>query len=104
MRIAILPTRPVAVVLWLAGAVLGRMGDALLRPLDVQMKPDFDATGTEALVTRIVRLGAEVRVGLVLQDGRGIWTQLARENAQQLELSEGQILSVRLPAARRLAS
>jgi len=45
-----------------------------------------------------------VRVELTLPDGREIWAQLTREEAQELELSEGQILSVRLPAPREFAA
>jgi sulfate/thiosulfate transport system ATP-binding protein len=83
---------------------VNRLGDAFLRPHDVQILPEDDGTGTEALVERVVHLGFEVRVELKLQDGREIWAQLTRENAQQLELSEGQILSVRLPTPRVFAS
>ena len=39
-----------------------------------------------------------------LEDGREIWAQVTREEAQQLELTEGQILSVRLPAPRVFSS
>ena len=79
---------------------VNRLGDAFLRPHDIQILPDSDSTGTEALVERVVHLGFEVRVELKLHDGRDVWAQVTRENAQQLELREGQILSVRLPAPR----
>jgi sulfate transport system ATP-binding protein len=82
---------------------VNRLGDAFLRPHDIQILPEADGTGTEALVERVVHLGFEVRVELKLQDGRDVWAQVTRENAQQLELSEGQILSVRLPAPRVFA-
>jgi sulfate transport system ATP-binding protein len=83
---------------------VNRLGDAFLRPHDIQIIPDDDGTGTEALVERVVHLGFEVRVELKLHDGREIWAQVTRESAQQLELAEGQILSVRLPAPRVFAS
>jgi sulfate transport system ATP-binding protein len=83
---------------------VNRIGDAYLRPHDIQILPEADGTGTEALVERVVHLGFEVRVELKLHDGREIWAQVTREDAQQLELSEGQILSVRLPAPRVFAS
>ena len=79
---------------------VNRLGDAFLRPHDIQNQPEADGTGTEALVVRVVHLGFEVRVELKLHDGRDIWAQVTREEAQQLELSEGQILTVRLPAPR----
>jgi sulfate transport system ATP-binding protein len=83
---------------------VNRIGDAFLRPHDIQILPESDGTGTEALVERVVHLGFEVRVELKLQDGRDIWAQVTREEAHQLELSEGQILSVRLPVPRVFAS
>jgi sulfate/thiosulfate transport system ATP-binding protein len=79
---------------------VNRIGDAFLRPHDIQILPESDGTGTEALIERVVHLGFEVRVELKLDDGRDIWAQVTREEAQQLELREGQILSVRLPAPR----
>jgi sulfate/thiosulfate transport system ATP-binding protein len=79
---------------------VNRLGDAFLRPHDIQILSDSDGTGMEALVERVVHLGFEVRVELKLHDGRDIWAQITREEARQLELSEGQILSVRLPPPR----
>jgi sulfate transport system ATP-binding protein len=83
---------------------VNRLGDAFLRPHDIQILPEDDSGGEEALVERVVHLGFEVRVELKLHDGREIWAQVTRENAQQLELTEGQILSVRMPAPRVFAS
>jgi sulfate transport system ATP-binding protein len=79
---------------------VNRIGDAFLRPHDIQILADADATGTEALVERVVHLGFEVRVELKLSDGREIWAQVTRERAHELELHDGQILSVRLPEPR----
>jgi sulfate transport system ATP-binding protein len=83
---------------------VNRIGDAFLRPHDIQILPESDGSGTEALIERVVHLGFEVRVELKLHDGRDIWAQVTREEAQQLELREGQILSVRLPAPRVFSS
>jgi sulfate/thiosulfate transport system ATP-binding protein len=85
---------------------VNQLGDELLRPHDIQILPSEDAApGTiEALVRRVVHLGFEVRVELTLPDGRDIWAQVTRESAQQLELEEGQILTVRLPAPRTFAA
>jgi sulfate transport system ATP-binding protein len=83
---------------------VNRLGDAFLRPHDIQILAEADGQGTEALVERVVHLGFEVRVELKLHDGREIWAQVTRESAQQLELKEGQILSVRLPTPRVFAS
>jgi sulfate transport system ATP-binding protein len=83
---------------------VNRLGDAFVRPHDIQILPDADGGGTEAIVERVVHLGFEVRVELKLHDGRELWAQVTRETTEQLEITEGQILSVRLPAPRVFAS
>ncbi len=82
---------------------VNRLGDALLRPHDIQILPYPDTSTVEALVRRVVHLGFEVRVELTLPDGRDIWAQVTRETAAELELAEGQILAARLPAPRVFA-
>jgi sulfate/thiosulfate transport system ATP-binding protein len=82
---------------------VNRLGDALLRPHDIQILSHPDGSTVEALVRRVVHLGFEVRVELTLPDGRDIWAQVTRETAQELELAEGQILAARLPAPRVFA-
>jgi sulfate transport system ATP-binding protein len=83
---------------------VNRLGDAFMRPHDIQILPEAGAGTTEALVRRIVHLGFEVRVALTLPEGRDIWAQVPRDQAQELELSEGQIVAVRLPAPRQFAA
>jgi len=83
---------------------VNRLGDAFLRPHDIQILPHPDGSGTEALVERVVHLGFEVRVVLKLHDGREVLAQVTREEARQLELAEGQIRAVRVPEARVFAS
>jgi sulfate transport system ATP-binding protein len=83
---------------------VNRIGDAFLRPHDIQILAEPDGTGVEALVERVVHLGFEVRVELKLSDEREVWAQVTRERAEELELREGQILSVRLPAPRIFAA
>jgi sulfate/thiosulfate transport system ATP-binding protein len=83
---------------------VNRIGDAFVRPHDVQILAEDDGSGTEALVKRVVHLGFEVRVELTLPDSREIWAQVTRDAAQQLELREGQILTVRLPQPRVFAA
>ncbi|MGA9874807.1 MAG: TOBE-like domain-containing protein [Solirubrobacteraceae bacterium] len=86
---------------------VNRLGDALLRPHDIQILGGWasypDETTVEVLVRRVVHLGFEVRVELTLPDGRDIWAQVTRETAAELELEEGQILAARLPAPRVFA-
>ncbi|HEY5198302.1 MAG TPA: sulfate ABC transporter ATP-binding protein [Solirubrobacteraceae bacterium] len=82
---------------------VNRLGDSFLRPHDIQILAADDDAGSEALTERIVYLGFEVRVELKLSDGRQIWAQMTRERAVELELEEGQIVSVRLGEARVFA-
>jgi sulfate/thiosulfate transport system ATP-binding protein len=79
---------------------VNRIGDAFVRPHDVQILAEDDGSTIEALVKRVVHLGFEVRVELTLPDGRDIWAQVTRAAAEELELSDGQILAVRLPQPR----
>jgi len=83
---------------------VNRLGNAFVRPHDIQILSEAGGNTTEALVKRIVHLGFEVRVELTLPDGDEVWAQVTRSSAQELELAEGQILAVRLPAPRVFAS
>jgi len=83
---------------------VNRIGDAFVRPHDVQILAEDDGSGIEALIKRVVHLGFEVRVELTLPDSREIWAQVTRDEAQELELREGQILTVRLPQPRVFAA
>lgn len=83
---------------------VNRLGNAFVRPHDIQILPEAGGNTTEALIKRIVHLGFEVRVELTLPDGDEVWAQVTRASAQELELAEGQILAVRLPAPRVFAS
>jgi len=49
----------------------------------------------------VVHLGFEVRVELTLQDGEQFTVQLTRDQTDELELKEGQIVFVR-PRAERV--
>ena len=87
---------------------VNRLGDALLRPHDIQILRGgsdlySEQSTVEALVRRVAHLGFEVRVELTLPDGRDVWAQVTRETAAELELAEGQILAARLPAPRVFA-
>ena len=64
---------------------VNRLGNAFVRPHDIQILPEPDSTSTEALVQRVVHLGFEVRVELTLPDGRDIWAQVTRDSKLQLE-------------------
>jgi sulfate transport system ATP-binding protein len=77
-----------------------RLGDAWVRPHDVEVRHDPNGQTIEAMVDRIVHLGFEVRVELTLSDGDHFSVQLTRDEVDQLELAEGQIVFVRPRATR----
>ena len=73
-----------------------RVCGKLVRPHDVQVLTDAGEASEQAVVTRIVRLGFEVRVELLPPEGDLLTAQLSRTEAEQLELVEGQIVHVRV--------
>ncbi|MEA2412596.1 MAG: sulfate/thiosulfate transport system ATP-binding protein [Thermoleophilaceae bacterium] len=81
-----------------------RLGDADVRPhdLDVLLVPAEGAV--EAQIKRIVHLGFEIRVDLETGDGLHVWAQLTRVQLEQLELEEGQLVYVRPSGRPRLAA
>jgi sulfate transport system ATP-binding protein len=72
-----------------------RLGQEWVRPHDVEIRHEPNGQTIEALVDRIVHLGFEVRVELTLQDGEHFSVQLIRDQVDELELKEGQIVFVR---------
>jgi sulfate transport system ATP-binding protein len=80
-----------------------RLGDSFIRPHDVELRLEPNGTTSEAMIERLVHLGFEVRVDLVLQDGQRLLAQVSREDAEQLELHQGQIIFAR-PSRVRMFS
>jgi sulfate transport system ATP-binding protein len=74
---------------------VNRLGDAYIRPHDVELRLDPNGATQEAMIERLVHLGFEVRVELVRDDGEELSVQLTREQADELELAQGQIVYVR---------
>jgi sulfate transport system ATP-binding protein len=72
-----------------------QLGDRLVRPHDIVVELEPSAGALEAQVQRIVHLGFEVRVELALDGRDGVYAQLTRDEAQQLELGEGDIVWLR---------
>jgi sulfate transport system ATP-binding protein len=72
-----------------------RLGDAFVRPHDLELAVEPNGATREAMIERIVHLGFEVRVDLVREDGEPLSVQLTRDEAERLELDRGQIVYVR---------
>jgi sulfate transport system ATP-binding protein len=72
-----------------------RIGDAWVRPHDLEVVTEPNHSTREAQVVRVVHLGFEVRAELVRDDGEPLAVQLTRDQAAELELESGQIVYVR---------
>jgi len=90
-------------VMEFVGAV-NRLGDSFVRPHDLEIALTPNGTTREAMVVRLVHLGFDVRVELVRDDGEALSAQLTRDEAQVLELHEGQIVYVRPTRQTRFAA
>lgn len=77
---------------------VSRLDGRLVRPHDVTVSlvPADDAT--QAMVSRVVHLGFEVRLELELPGGEAARAQLTRAQSEELELARGDIVYVRSPA------
>jgi sulfate transport system ATP-binding protein len=74
---------------------VNRLGDEFIRPHDMELLLEPNGSTQEAMIERVVHLGFEVRVEFSLPDGEQAWAQVTREEADQLELADGQIVYVR---------
>ncbi len=81
-------------VMEFVGAV-NRLGDVFVRPHDLELMLEPNGSTKEAIVVRLIRLGFDVRVELVRDDGEPLSAQLTRDQAEAMELAPGQIVYVR---------
>jgi sulfate transport system ATP-binding protein len=79
-----------------------QLGDVMVRPHDLELTGEPNGTTIAGTVVRVVRLGFEVRVE-VLVEGVEMWAQLTREQANRLNLTYGNEVYIRLsPAVGRV--
>ena len=74
---------------------VNRLGESFVRPHDLELRDEPNGETTAGRVERIVHLGFEVRVELLLEDGRDVWAQVTRDEAEKLELAPGGAMFVR---------
>jgi sulfate transport system ATP-binding protein len=82
---------------------VSRLGDALVRPHDLSIANEQSDGARPARVTRVVHLGFEVRVELLLDGAERVSAQVTRDEAERLELAEGATVwlrQTRAPAVR----
>ncbi|WP_432927576.1 sulfate/molybdate ABC transporter ATP-binding protein [Microbispora sp. CA-135349] len=78
------------------------IGGSLVRPHDIEISQDPVEGGSPAVVSRVVRLGFEVRVEVEI-GGHEAWVQVTREQADRLGLGPGDTVHLRpMPGARSL--
>jgi len=81
-----------------------RIDGRLVRPHDLDVLPGPERDSIPATVTRITRLGFEVRLEVSV-DGSDAWAQVTRGRADALDLEPGGTVHIRVhPAARTLAA
>jgi sulfate/thiosulfate transport system ATP-binding protein len=81
-----------------------RLGGRLVRPHDIEVSAAAGPGARAATVTRVVRLGFEVRLETRV-DGEDVWAQLTRGSAGQLRLDPGDTVYLRpVSNARTLAA
>ena len=73
---------------------VSELGGRLVRPHDLRLTAEPRPGASEAMVARVVHLGFEVRVELVLADGAGLRVQITRGEAEELELNTGDLVWV----------
>jgi sulfate transport system ATP-binding protein len=74
---------------------VNRLGEAYVRPHDIELRAVANGVTTPATVERLVHLGFEVRVELVRADGDRISVQITRDLADALALEPGRLVHVR---------
>jgi sulfate transport system ATP-binding protein len=68
---------------------VSHFGEELVRPHDIDVRREPNGSAERATVERVVHLGFEVRADLALDDGREVWVQMTRAEAEALELQQG---------------
>ncbi len=74
-----------------------KLNGRLVRPHDIELLAAPVAGSTQASVVRVVRLGFEVRVELMV-NGSDVWVQVTRETADRLGLDADSTVHVRASA------
>ena len=74
---------------------ISQLGDRIVRPHDIAVEMEPGDGTYEAQVQRVVHLGFEVQIEMALEGQDAVHVQLTRDEAQQLEVSEGDIVWLR---------
>ena len=80
-----------------------RLGDAWVRPHELEIVETPSADSVEAMIERITLYGFDARVELTPAEGDVLTVQLTRQGLEELELEQGQIVWVRAARERVFA-
>ena len=80
-----------------------RLGDAWVRPHELEIVRTPAPEAVEAMIERITLYGFDARVELTPAEGDGLTLQLTRERLEELELEQGQIVWVHAARERVFA-
>jgi sulfate transport system ATP-binding protein len=81
---------------------VSRLGERFVRPHDIFVDSAPVDGGVQALVTRVVHLGFEVRAELRIDGEESVSVQLTRDDAYRLDLAPGEIVWLRPPRDERV--
>jgi sulfate transport system ATP-binding protein len=81
---------------------VSRLGERFVRPHDTFVDSAPVDGGVQALVTRVVHLGFEVRAELRIDGEESVSVQLTRDDAHRLDLAPGEIVWLRPPRDERV--
>jgi sulfate transport system ATP-binding protein len=81
---------------------VSRLGERFVRPHDIFVDSAPVDGGVQALVTRVVHLGFEVRAELRVDGEESVSVQLTRDDAHRLDLAPGEIVWLRPPRDERV--
>jgi sulfate transport system ATP-binding protein len=83
---------------------VNQVGDTWVRPHDLDLRSEPSDGADEAMIERIVHLGFEVRIELTRADGERLWAQVTRDQCEELELEENQIVYLRPQHERQFSA
>jgi sulfate/thiosulfate transport system ATP-binding protein len=92
-----------AFVMGFVGPV-ARVGEAWVRPHDIELVEDEEDGAFQAIIERVARVGFEVRIEAALGDGTPVPVLATRQQADELELRAGQIVWLRVHRSREFAA
>jgi sulfate transport system ATP-binding protein len=83
---------------------VSRLGEAWVRPHDIELLEDDEPGAGQAIIARVARVGFEVRIQAALGDGTLVPVLATRQQADELELQAGQIVWLRVHRTREFAA